>query len=42
MAEATKPSSPTMSARLRPIISPIRPPRRSRLPKESEYAVTIH
>ena len=43
MAEAAaKPTSPIMSARLRPTMSPIRPPRSSKLPKASEYAVTIH
>ena len=43
MAEAAaKPTSPMMRARLRPTMSPIRPPRRSKLPKAREYAVTIH
>ena len=43
MAEASaKPTSPVMSVRLRPTLSPIRPPRRSKVPKAKEYAVTIH
>jgi hypothetical protein len=37
MAEATaKPTSPMIKARFRPMMSPIRPPRRRRLPKASE------
>jgi len=39
---AAKPISPMMNVRLRPIRSLRRPPRSSRLPKASEYAVTIH
>jgi hypothetical protein len=43
MAEAAaKPTSPMMRALLRPNLSPMRPPRRSKLPKVREYAVTIH
>ena len=42
-AEATaKPASPSRNARLRPIVSAIRPPRMTRPPKARVYAVTSH
>ena len=43
MAEATaKPARPVMNMTLRPIRSASRPQNSSRLPNDSEYAVTIH
>ncbi len=43
IAEApAKPIRPTTKVRLRPKMSPIRPPSNSRLPKASAYAVITH
>ena len=43
IAEATaKPARPVMNITLRPIRSASRPQNSSRLPNDSEYAVTIH
>jgi len=39
---AAKPASPVMNMTLRPIRSASRPQNSSRLPNDSEYAVTIH